>query len=244
MVEYVTVKFKDGELSGSGPRAGKRNPTLFCAYRFRSNESKRFRDELEHRLLDTDSLRDVSVVDGKKVLIGEQWSPGIRDILRRARVVIADITALSPEVLFEVGFAHGLERPTLPVVQHHNWLSRLPRWLTDFQIGNFSSDEGWNDIINTIDLAINGPGLTKLPRKFPPPGPGQAVWLPGPPWHEQNREKLASIANRYEMPEPEMSIIKDDLIERADEVIDTIAKSTLLIAPLDNSSSDTLVHYS
>jgi hypothetical protein len=90
------------------------------------------------------------------VPLGEKWSGKIRDVIIRARVVIADVTALSPEVLFELGFAHGLARATLPVVSGQHWVGRLPRWLTELQIGHFGSPEGWDAIVNSIDQAVNG----------------------------------------------------------------------------------------
>ncbi|MCI0557634.1 MAG: nucleoside 2-deoxyribosyltransferase, partial [Nitrososphaera sp.] len=120
--------------------------------------SEQFRESLERKLSETECVRVVTVAVGKLVPLGEKWCGKIREVIKRAKVVIADVTALSPEVLFEVGFAHGLGRPTLPVVSEQSWVGRLPRWLTELQIGHFDSPEGWDNIVNAIDDAVNGRG--------------------------------------------------------------------------------------
>jgi nucleoside 2-deoxyribosyltransferase len=42
---------------------------------------------------------------------------GIYDYIEAADVIVADLTAVNPNVMYEVGFAHALRKPVLPVVQ-------------------------------------------------------------------------------------------------------------------------------
>ena len=45
------------------------------------------------------------------------FSDSIYRVLERADLVIADITENDPNVMYELGFAHALKKPVLPLVQ-------------------------------------------------------------------------------------------------------------------------------
>lgn len=243
MVEYMNVDLKDGELSGGGPRQKFKVVNIFVAYRFHSTESINFREELESRLLKTDSLSDVRVIDGRQILLGNNWSSQIRKAIEQSRVVVAELTALSPEVLFECGYAYGLGRPILPVVENSTWDSRLPRWLTTFQMGNFSSESGWKEIVDSIDQIVNKTGPREKTVGLPEADPGYAVWLPGTSLFEVGKDSLVTVTNRFDMNSPHTTFEVSDLFESSELVIEEVAKSSLLIASVGGISADTFVHF-
>lgn len=243
MVKYVNVQLTPGELSGSGPRSVASPASVFVAYRFDSQQSQWFRDELERRFKCADSLKDVNVTDGRAVLLGDNWSGKIRDVLKQSRLVVAELTALSPEVLYECGLAHGFARSVLPIVADKDWYSRLPRWLTALQLGNFSNSEAWDAIIDTIDKCLNHGHAARAYPKLPSPDPGQAIWLPGPDWFDSRKDALINVANRYDMNEPIMNISLYDIENAHDSVIEQIATASLVVASVDNLASDPFVHY-
>jgi len=239
----MNVSLKPGELSGSGPRSTRKTTSIFVAYRFHSEESQHFRDELEKRLKTTDSLKDVDVIDGKSVLLGDDWSGKIREALKGSKLVIGELTALSPEVLFECGYSRGVSRPMLPVVADQTWYPRLPKWLTALQIGNFSDEKGWEMILNTIDKSLNHGQIPKSNAKFPSPDPGQSVWLPGPTWFDARKDSLINVANRYDMNEPIIDLSAHDIENTYQIVIEHVCRASLIVAAIDNVSSDSFVHY-
>jgi len=243
MVNYLTVNLRRGELSGSGPRSTKRTVSLFIAFRFNATESIKFRESIDQKLSSTISLRDVEVLDGKAVLLGEDWSGKIRDLLKRAKLVVADLTALSPEVVFECGYALGVGRQVLPVVADPSWYNRLPRWLTTLQIGCFGNEEGWNSILDTIDKCLNKGQLPKQDFRPSPPDPGQSLWLPGPEWFAPRAESLVNVANRFDMNTPEIHTLQSDLEDAYKNVLEQASKASLIVAAVDNTPADAFVHY-
>jgi nucleoside 2-deoxyribosyltransferase len=241
MVRYLNINFKPGELTGGGPRSSPAALSVFVAYRFQASKSISFRSDLEQRLSSIESLRDVVVVDGKQILLGEKWSGRIRDVLSKSKLIVAELTSLSPEVLFECGYAFGLRKPILPVVEDPSWHSRLPRWITTLQIGTFENENGWKEIIDTIDKIINKIITIKYQRKFEP-DPGAAIWIPGNDWYENKKEFLSSTANRFDMNIP-VIISPEDVTNNSDYVLNEVAKSSLVIASVDNTDIDSLVHF-
>ena len=241
MVRYLNIDFKPGELTGRGPRAKPADLSVFVAYRFHSAKSTSFRSDLEQRLSIIESLRDLIVVDGKQILLGEKWSGKIREVLRRSKLIVAELTALSPEVLFECGYGFGLGKPILPIVEDSTWYSRLPRWITSLQIGNFENENGWKEIIDTIGKIINKTISIKHRHK-PVPDPGAATWISGNDWFEEKKESFLNTIDRYDMNSP-TTITPDEVENNSEYVLDELEKSSLIVASVDNVKIDTVVHF-
>jgi hypothetical protein len=99
VVRYSIYKLKPGDLTGSGPRKRKAD-SIFVAFAFGDQGSSAVRIKFEQRLKQTVSLRILHVTDGH-VPVGISWAREIRRRLSNARLVVADLSLLSPEVLFE-----------------------------------------------------------------------------------------------------------------------------------------------
>jgi hypothetical protein len=78
----------------------------------------------------------------------DSLSSGIADALRRADLILADITGLNAHVLYELGVAYGLNKPIAMIAQEGSDLAALPGDLAKQQIvtyppGNVSSLVGY-----------------------------------------------------------------------------------------------------
>src|SRR5207249_8089711 len=132
-LEIVVVDIQTDDLfrgRRGGPAAQK--PAIFCAYRMTSPQSLQMRHDLESRL---DAATNVFVLDGR-VADGEPWASTIRDRIKRSRLVVADVSGPSREVLFELGFARNKALVTIVETDQHR--ERLPRWLPSFQMSAYS----------------------------------------------------------------------------------------------------------
>ena len=240
MAQYTVIKMRKSDLVSMGPRTIS-SPKIFVAYRFNHERSKKFRQDLDIEIKKTDSLGDIEIIDGN-VTPGRHWDSEIRKRLTSSKIIIADVTGLSPEVLFECGFAWGLNKRIMPVVENANLSSKLPRWLTDLQIGCFSNSIGMVQIIDSISDYV-GKSISVRSRKgILKPIPWKVVWLHGEGEFEQYHDNLIQTANRFglELPEEELPHSLDDAEE---SLIDDISRSSLMIASLNNSTSDPFVHF-
>ena len=240
MVDYFIYKLKKGELTGGGPRK-KSNEAVFVAHSF-NTEGNDFRIKLEQEIKRIPSLSKIDVLDGR-VPIGKSWPTEIRERLRKSRVIIADLTVLSSEVLFECGFAWGLGKPILPVTRKVDSHGLMPRWLTDLQIGNLSFDKGWNDLINSLGHHISE--IHKKRRKAPSDSanPSSVVILKSNSSLSLIEDQVRQMAMRFGMEVQYEDTLFDTLEGTTSELVAQVAHCSLLVAPLLNQLSDSFVHF-
>lgn len=229
-----------GELSGGGPRAIAL-PKLFVAYRFDTKESKQFRQRLEVDIKNSDSLANVKVTDGH-VETGESWPSEIRRRIKAARLVVADVTTLSPEVLFECGFAWGLNKTIMPVVEDSESASQLPSWLTELQITDFSTSKGRLQILDSVAKNISRTRFGRQRKPPPQPIPGKLIWLCGDTEFENYRDHAQQTATRHKL-----GMVTEERPHSIDEakesLINEVSQASLMVACLNNSSSDPFIHF-
>ncbi len=63
---------------------------------------------------------------------GADWAAAVTDAIRTSDFVVADVTRQNPNVLYEVGYAHALQRPTILMVNSEAGKG-LPSDLAGFQ---------------------------------------------------------------------------------------------------------------
>ena len=243
MVRYSVYKLTAGELTGSGPRSASKPDSIFVAYSFATKDSHAIRIKFEQRLRRTVSLRNLRISDGH-VPVGTSWATEIRQRLTDARLVVADLTLLSPEVLFECGFAWGLGRPILPITRVSPTDAQLPRWLTDLQVGDLSSEKGWGHLIDSVGAHLQEPKSRRNSRRLPPSIPGLIVVLPTPPITDAIVGHVNQVAARYGMRKPEICEGSVEALAATEpNIVNNVARASLLVAGLNQSPSDSFVHF-
>jgi hypothetical protein len=242
MVEYFVYQLKPGELTGDGPHP-RHNHVVFIAYSFNSKTSREFRIKLEQNLRRSTSLCSVEIVDGH-TMVGKKWATEVRGRLTKSCVVIADLSELSPEVLFECGFAWGIGKPILPVTENRGLISAMPAWLTDWQVGFFSSQDGWNELVDSLSYHISERANKR--RRTPRSGadPGSIVLLKPHSGLFDFEDQVRLTATRYGMDAEYENTFMDGIEETTSELVERVAHCSLLVAPLLHHRSDSFVHFS
>ena len=232
----VVVKRSEKWLLGSVGRGGIPIPQVFVAFRLDFAESKEFRNKVEESIHRYPGLNLVKVTDGI-VPKGARWAEVIRDGISKSRVVIGDITKLRLDVIFELGFAYGLGKPTVPVVSHRDDFSAVPSWLAAIQVGHFADQAGLTDIAASVFQILRDPSVLKVPRP-PQPIPGLAVWARVQPWNEQASRQFETFASREGL---RVELIPDQ--QSLERSMHRVASASLLVITMDGTGCDTLSHY-
>lgn len=231
----VPVRETEGALFESGGRPRTR-ASVFVAYRMDFDQSKGFRDRLDQILSDHPSQLRLNVVDGR-VREGEDWAPVIRTRIKKADLVVGDVTGVRNDVVFELGFAYGLRKSYIPVVESPNDRQSVPYWLRSKQIGSYSGEHDLLSVASSIIAHIADPSISK-PKRLRDPVPGLAIWL-GPGEH------LKDTADQFraECSREGLTCETLDLEQAEENLIQQAARASLLAAALTGAATDALVHY-
>jgi hypothetical protein len=79
------------------------------------------------RRLIADALREIGIEPigvEETMVAGTPIAESVQQAIYRADFIIADLTGSNPNIMYEVGFAHALRKPVLPIVQY--WVGRVP----------------------------------------------------------------------------------------------------------------------
>ena len=234
-IKPITLSMKATELLRS-PGGGKKSRVIFVAYRMRIAESKGFRRQLEDLMHSRRDLATTDIIDGQ-VPAGVKWAEKIRDRIKKSKAVVADVTGMSLEVLFELGFAYGLRKAVIPVISKSSEIFKLPPWLAATQVGTYESREGLLSICSSISTHLSDPEYAQ------PPKPAQAVpplavWLRELEWNKHSLEQFRIAAQKESLKIEVFSELTDD-----ENVIRRAACASLLIANLDGTEFDSLIHF-
>lgn len=241
MVNYFKYTLNRGELVGGGPRRAP-SEAIFIAYSFNSKESIEFRTSIEQAICRTSSLSHLNVIDGQ-VPVGKNWSTTIHDQLKRAKLVVADLTVLSPEVLFECGFAWGLGRPILPVTKELGLNHRLPRWLTDLQVGYFATEKGVQHLLDSIAEHLTDTRGHRLRAHSAGAMPSSVVLLRPTRNQFDLSAQVQQSAARFGLATGEDDTQVEAIESISSALVEEVAHCSLLVAPLQNDLSDSFVHF-
>jgi nucleoside 2-deoxyribosyltransferase len=87
---------------------------------------------LENVITEALSGNGISVFSLEDITAGEDISSSISRTIQRADFVIADITESNPNVMYEVGYAHGLRKPVI-LIANFNAKENIPIGLKGLQ---------------------------------------------------------------------------------------------------------------
>lgn len=155
----------------SGFPGHERRPKVFIAFRM-SPKGEKFRDNLRSALNDRPDL-NLDTIDGH-VGSGLRWPDEVRKRIRSSAIVVGDLTGPRSDVLFELGFAYGLQKHVILATEDAENRQALPEFLRQYQITDYSP--GMKDIVGDIEERIKQ--IRKQPPERPPSGvPDRAVML-------------------------------------------------------------------
>lgn len=233
--EVTTIVRSEKSLFGAGG-GGSQPASVFVAYRMDFDASRKFRNDLEQVLNHQRGPVRVSVVDGR-VREGEEWAPVIRDRIKRTKLLVGDVTGLRNDVMFELGFGHGLRKSFIPVVESQQHKGRIPAWLRIKQIGSFATENELISVASSVVAHISDRGIAK-PKRVRDPVPGLAIWLRSLPWCEDAYNEFEATCGRE-------GLTCQQLLDgmSPETWVDQAPRASLLIAVLDHTEMDALVHF-
>lgn len=231
-----TVVVKSTKAEFLGRRKGGAPPTtpsIFIAYRMNNADSRKFRADLEGAL---NEVTTVKVLDGN-VDEGLPWAEAIRKRIGKAKLLVADITGPSREVLFEYGFARN--KYVIPVVHRRDDQKRLPKWMTVVQLP--PPYEGGQIARLAESIATKVISRPEGHRQRPSPAPGRALWIQDErsAWADVHFERTQNRLSERSLT-LERRLASD--IESDEELRDCL-RASLVIACIDGLTADYLGHF-
>lgn len=246
----IEIHKKSTDLLGN--RGGPPKTSIFCAYRMQRESSVKFLSDLSREVRRHPALSSARVtITNGKTAPGQNWAKTIRNRISKAKAVVADVTEMRPDVIFEAGFAYGHSKPIIPAAETSVETGSVPRWLTDRQTAVFTEKNGLAGIITGLITILNDPGAAR--RGPPKPAPGKIVWLRTLPWNRDALEQVRGACRHegmvleiYRSPEDsdhpgQLPAGTQDL--PVEELIEKAARAHLLIVSLDGTNGDDLMHY-
>lgn len=93
---------------------------------------KRIRDTIQKTLQES----DVTSIQIDKFLPGTLFTNAIAEAIQKSDFIIADVSSKNPNVIYEVGFAHGLRKPTLLMLSTDS-RDEMPYDLVGYQMATY-----------------------------------------------------------------------------------------------------------
>lgn len=211
--------------------------TIFLAYRMDFPASARFRNDLATVMKRNPSFSDFHLTDGHTNSGHKNWPRSVREKIKGSKLVIGDISGERIEVMYEMGFAYGLRRPSIAAVERRSNRQNLPIWLSREQVGSYEDDRDIREIVSSIAQILRDPSLgrARLPLQADPHG---LVWLRSKEWASHCRsqfEREVKSRGRHLT-----TFDTDDLDINA---LEEACRASLLVALLDGTEADVFVHY-
>ncbi len=233
-MDSVVVSSTKAAFLGRARAGGRKTtPAVFIAYRMNDPSSSKMRTDLERAL---NEARTVSVLDGN-VDDGLPWAEEIRRRIDKARLIVADVTGPSKEVLFEYGFAGN--KYVILVVHRRRDQSTLPNWITVVQLPPpYESGE-----ITRLADSVGTKVITRPEghRRRPTPVPGTALWIQDQKsgWADVHFER---VRNRLSESSIDLDRRMASDIESLEELRSCL-RAWLVVTCLDGLSADYLGHF-
>ena len=96
----------------------------------------RIRDTIQRTLKDS----GVTPVQIDEIIRpGAQWANAVTDAIQEADFIVADVSRKNPNVLYELGFAHALRKPTLLMLSTDS-VGEMPFDLAGYQMATYDPE--------------------------------------------------------------------------------------------------------
>jgi len=237
--EPIVERRNESELRKS--YAGSKAPeTIFVAYRMDNENSKKFRVQLAEALKRHPDFEKFTVTDGHANYGHKDWPHSVRDKIKRAKMIVGDITGERNEVMVEMGFARGLNTSSISVVENKKFLEGLPVWLSAEQVGSFESESNMLQLKQSMAQILRNPALGRM-KTVLHADPGSIVWLRSKTWADQSRAQFDRELRLRSRVQAFVSFDSDDALDGY--ALNLAARATLVVALLDGTEADAFVHF-
>lgn len=95
---------------------------------------KRVRDTIQRTLRES-GVSPVQIDD--IIRFGAQWANAVTDAIQKADFIVADVSRKNPNVLYELGYAHALRKPTLLMLSTDS-VGEMPFDLAGHQMATYN----------------------------------------------------------------------------------------------------------
>ena len=230
------ISFTEAELVKTAYAPRTSSPTIFVAYNFGSEESRKFRAKFKELIAGHRVLSEFEVTDGHVPPGTQDWAAVVRKRIKAARVVVADVTSLNPEVLYELGLAYGMNKILIPTVRSGGMIE-LPGWLRRSQIGRAGSIAEVSQLLASLLALLQEPRLA-LAERSPKPVPSLACWL-------ESTSDVPIDIERFTYAARQSDLLAETLrtTERDETSLIRGAAAGLLVISLNGTERDALAHY-
>ena len=225
----VIVSLTGHELMGKPIFRTPAQRRVLIAYRMQNDKSIAMRKELG-RLLEA---RKIEVLDGQ-VKNFDDWPTIIRKRISSARMVIADASGPSREILFEMGFSGA--KALLPIVEKEEDRNAIPSWITSQHVPEYRGT-GVSSIATSVDLAFSSP--PKLLRR-PLSAPGKISWIEdeGADWCHRARDLVENACR-----EAGLTFNVYNYALYSPEELMELCSSWIVVGAVDGTRQDYLTHF-
>jgi nucleoside 2-deoxyribosyltransferase len=75
-----------------------------------------------------------TVVRFENIRAGATWANAVADAIRTSDLILADVTGANPNIMYELGYAHALKKPTVLLANSSESITQLPSDVQSYQI--------------------------------------------------------------------------------------------------------------
>lgn len=224
--------FRTGQVASRGPSK------VFLAFEFSRSKSMDFRDALDETFEASSDEGGLILATGENIVGGPRWGEDIARRIKEASMVVGDVSGRGREVFFEVGYAYGLGKPFLFVVEEQRDIVACPEWVRTNQIDHYGSTEGFELVMQSL-RAMSDRRVTSRWPVVSRAEPDCFVWLGEDGWTTTVFKQAEVFAAQNDLTlECHEYASPPTTPGEVDDVLRSVASAGLVVVPFDGTDRD------